>query len=437
MMKKTEGVLTATPQFPQTSLENKIFKRFTYILCGGCFLAMLGIILYLVYAFVATSLGRGDHSWLLGIFSDFVEIMNASLSDSPYIANDESYPPIAIMVLYPFSLICKNVFALYAGEEGLTIDQLTARVVLHGEFWVALLLFFAISIGCILTLLMLKYRPAPAAAFKLCVAVTCSAPFVYAIMRGNTIYFALIFLLIFLLLYEHKNPVLREIAYISLVIAGAIKIYPLFFGIFLLQKKKFFPAIRVAIYSVLVFCLSFGFFDDGVTSFLDNLGGFMTNDDRLLSLRNLSVTSLLYKGFRLISPAAVESSLFSVINWICMGLIFVASTVGGLITRSKFSLSLIAAAVVILIPSVTYFYVLIFMVIPLMEFLFHCEEFSPRKRTVLEVLFLFLFFTPFIMPQFYIPHALVILAMWGMEMVSIFKKELLPRLSRKNAETKS
>ncbi len=417
--------------FPSTPLENRIFKRLTYILCGGCFLAMLGIILYLVYAFVSVSLERGEHSWLLGIFSDFVEIMNASLSDSPYIEGNESYPPIAIMVLYPFSLICKDVFSLYAGEKGLTVDELTARVVLHGEFWIALILFFAISIAAILTLLILKYRPAPAAAVKLGIAVTCSAPFVYAIMRGNTIYFALIFLLIFLLLYEHKSPVVREIAYFSLVIAGAIKIYPLFFGIFLLRKKRIFPALRIAVYSLLVFLISFGFFQDGISVFLENLGGFMTGDDRMMSLRNLSVTSMLYKLFALFSPEAAKSLLFSIVNWTVLCVIFLLSTFYGIATRRDFSRSLIAATVVILIPPVTYFYVLIFMVIPLMEFLFHCEEFSKKRRITYEILFLILFFTPFIMPQFYIPHALIILALWGMELRRIRKEELLPLLSKR------
>lgn len=422
--------------FPRTSLENKIFRRFVYGLCGGAFFAMLCVILYLVYAFVATSLGKGDHSWLLGIFSDFVEIMNASLSESPYLANGESYPPIAIMVLYPFSLICKNVFALYAHEKGLTVNDLTARVILHAEFWVALLLFFVLSIGIILLLLFLKYKPAPKAMFKMGAAITCSAPFAYAIMRGNTIYFALIFSLLFLLLYEHPNPIVREISYFCLVFAGAIKIYPLFFGVFLLRKKKFFPAIRIALYSGIIFLISFGFFSDGMDSFFVNLGGFMTSDERLLSLRNLSLTSLIFKLFYWISPSATESLGFSIVHWGAIGIIFVLSTVLALVTRSDFSRSVIVSSVVILIPSISYFYVLIFMVIPLMEYWNHCEEFSEKKRKGYGILFFCLFFTPFIIPQFYIPHALIVLALWGSETVSVFRNECLPHICKKSASRK-
>ncbi len=420
-------------RFPRTPTEHKLYRRFTYVLFGGGFIAMLAIILYLVYAFVATSLNRGDHSWLLGIFSDFVEIMKAALSKSPYLVGDESYPPMAILVLMPFAWICKDVFALYAIEGELTVDELTARVILHPQFWVALLLFFALSVIAILTLLMAIYKPKRASIPKLCLALACSAPFVYAIMRGNTIYFALIFLLLFLFLYESPNPVLREIAYISLVIAGAIKIYPLFFGVFLLRKKKFFPVVRIAVYSCLVFLLSFAVFADGIDSFFANLGGFMSTNERLLSLRNISMTSLLYKAFYVISPAVADSAAFSIINWVALGAIFLISTPLAIVTKSNFSRSLIATSVILLIPSVTYFYVLIFMVIPLMEFLFHCEDFSPRKRTAYQIIFMLLFFTPFIMPQFYIPHALIVVGLWVTELVTVTRGEVLPYLKARRA----
>ena len=136
-MKKIDPFSSREPdlaRFPATPNENKILKLFSYVLCGGCFLAMIAIILYLVYSYVSASFaGSHANDWLLGIFSDFVEIMNASLSDSPYLQNGQSYPPVAIMILFPFSWICKVVFALYADETNLMINDLTARVVLHAQ----------------------------------------------------------------------------------------------------------------------------------------------------------------------------------------------------------------------------------------------------------------------------------------------------------------
>ena len=420
------------PHFPRTPLENKILRILSYVLFGGCFLSMLAIILYLVYSYASAShAGSKANDWLLGIFSDFVEIMNASLSDSPYLHNGQSYPPVAILILLPFSLICKDVFALYAGQTDLSVSDLTARVILHGRFWIALLLFFAVCSVSVLLLLFLKYRPSPSAMPRLGASVLCSAPFVYAIMRGNTIYFALIFLLAFLVLYEHPSPVAREIAYICLALSGAIKIYPLFFGVFLLHKKRFLPAARVALYSVLIFLFSFGLYEDGISSFLENLGGFMQDGERLLNLRNLSLTSLLYKIFHRIAPASVETAAFSAASLCLLLAIFLISTSVAIPARSDFSRSLIAASVILLIPSISYFYVLTFLVIPLLELLLHYEQLPLKKRRLYTPLLLALFFTPFIIPQYYIPHTLLILFMWGAECTWVIRDEVIPSIIQK------
>ena len=185
---------------PLTPTQGKCLNLFFYTTIVGTVAAMLGIILYYVYAFAAQHNGDDSFAWLLGIFSDFVEIMNASLKDSPYITNGTSYPPIAVMVLYPFALICKNVFATYSHMEGLTVDELTARVILHKEFWIALLLFFFLSILSTIFIVIKHYHLDRVSALKVASLITFAAPFIYAIMRGNTIYFALVFLLLFLLL---------------------------------------------------------------------------------------------------------------------------------------------------------------------------------------------------------------------------------------------
>lgn len=414
---------------PLSPGQNRCLNLFFYATLFGTVAAMLGIILYYVYAFAA--LHNGDHrfDWLLGIFSDFVEIMNASLKDSPYITNGTSYPPIAVMVLYPFALICQKVFATYSHMSGLTVDELTARVILHKEFWIALLLFFFISIVSVILIVIKRYRLDPKASLRVASLITFAAPFVYAIMRGNTIYFALVFLLLFLLLYKSPRPAVRELAYLCLVLSGSIKIYPLFFGVYLLHKKKFFASIRVGVYFAILFFLSFHFFRtglDGMDPFVDNLSGFIFSDDRWLSMRNLSISALLYKIFYLLSPALADSVPFMVVNLAVMAVFFLVATVTGIGTRSSFSRALLATSVVVLFPTVSYFYVLTFTLIPFMEFLRSYDCFSPIKQRLYAAGFFFLFFTFFLLPQCFIPHTLIILAMFGTEAYGVIKHELIP-----------
>lgn len=417
---------------PLSSKQNKLLTLLSYTVVAITVASMLGIILYYIYAFAARSLGSDRFDWLLSIFSDFVEIMNASLGQSPYLTNGTSYPPLAVVVLYPFAWICRGVFASYSGME-LTLEELTARVILHPEFWISIVLFFLISMGALWIIITKKYHFDLTTSLKAGALLMFSAPCVYAIMRGNTIYFALIFSLLFLLLYDHPKAWVREIGYLCLVIAGCIKLYPLFLGVFLLKKKKFFATARIAVYFFVIFFLSFQLFRtgiDGMNPFLDNLGGFMFNGERLLSMRNLSLSSLIYKVFYLISPTLANSSIFTSVSLCLLLITFAIAVITAILTRSDFSRSVIAASIIILIPTVSYFYVLVFSFLPVMEFIKHSDEFSKQKKTLYTVLFLFLYSCIFLLTQCFVLHAIVVIAMLLIEEYSIIRKEILPRFQK-------
>ena len=417
---------------PLSPKQNKLLTFLCYTVTAITALSLFGIVLYYIYAFAASSLGSTRFDWLLGIFSDFVEIMNASLNHSPYLANGSSYPPLAIIILYPFALICRKVLGLYSGM-GLTVNQLTARVILHPEFWIAFFLFFILSIAVLWLIITKKYRLEPKASIKAGALLLFCAPVVFAGMRGNTIFFALIFSMLFLLLYEHPKAWVREIGYLCLVIAGCIKIYPLFFGVFLLKKKKFFASARIALYFFIIFFLSFQIFStglEGMNPFLNNLGGFMFKEKRFLSMINLSLPSLTYKLFYLFSPSLASSSVFSVVSAVLLGLSFAVAVVTAVITRSDFSRSVIAASIIIMIPTVSYFYVLVFFFLPFMEFIKQADEISSKKKTLYTAFFIFLYSCIFLLPQCFIPHALIVIAMFSIEVVSVIRKEILPRFSK-------
>lgn len=411
--------------------QKRVINFFFYATTIGVLSAMLGIILYYVYAFASLANGSHAFDWLLGIFSDFVTIMDASLMDDPYITGGASYPPLAIAILFPFAFICKNVFAQYSGS-GLSVDELTSRVVLTPQFWISIVLFFAICTALIIFAIVKIYRLDLKNSIKIGAITIFSTPFVYAIMRGNTIYFALIFLLFFILLKDSQNAVLREISYICLTLAGLIKIYPLFFGVFLLRDKKIFPAIRVAIYFFAGTFLSFFIYSSGFddfSRFAQNLGSFATDSVHLLSGTNLSLTSILYKAFHFFSPEVANGTLFTTLNISLLVIILIISAVLATVTRSTFSRSIIAASVLILIPSVSYFYVLIFEIIPFMEFIKDHDNIEKKKRIFLISSFFFIFFTLSILPRYFLLHSLIVFAMFAIECHSVIKNEVIPFLA--------
>jgi hypothetical protein len=301
--------------------------------------------------------------------------------------------------------------------------------VLHGEFWIALLLFFFICSAAVALTVIKTYRLTPDAAFKVSITALLSAPFAFAIMRGNTIYFALIFLLLFLWLHQSESPVAREIGYICLVLAGLIKIYPLFFGVFLLHKKKLWASVRVGIYTACLFLLSFLLFRgiEDLGPFVDNLGGFASNTVRLIATNNLSITALLYKLFYLVSPSAADGSVFNTVNLCLLIFLFVIATVTAIYTRSALSRTAIAASVSILIPSVSYFYVLVFAFLPFMEFIRSYDTLTRSRRVAYTIIFMLLLLTPTLIPFNFIPHSLAVMVMFGMECVGVIKNEMLKK----------
>ncbi|MBE6530871.1 MAG: DUF2029 domain-containing protein [Ruminococcaceae bacterium] len=405
----------------------KIYNAFFAIISVSTVFAMLCIILYYVYAYAALYRGSAKFDWLLGIFSDFVVIMNFSLEESPYIVGDSSYPPIAIAMLYPFALICKEIFSQYEFSE-LTADELTAEVIAYPQFWIAMVLFFVLCSTLIVLLCAKLFEMGGKDILKLAITITFSAPFVFTAMRGNTIYFALIFLLIFLILKDSKNPTAREISYLCLALAGAIKIYPLFFGVFLLKEKKIFASVRVAVYFALIFGLSFFIFGKNfeyLSPFIDNLGGFMSDEVRLLAPNNLSISALLYKFLHIFIPRLdAESVVYSVIGLVAIILVFAISTYAAIGAKSNFSRYVICFAVVILIPTISYFYVIIFAILPLLEYIRSYTSLSLKKRVLYFFSFIFLFCTLFIFPKNFILHSFVILLLLSVEIASVFRERL-------------
>ena len=425
-----------TAKFSNT--QQRIVNFFFRATLIGVFAAMLGIILYYVYAFASLSNGSHAFDWLLGIFSDFVTIMHSSLLDSPYVTGGASYPPLAIAILYPFALICKNVFAQY-NDPTLTVDELTSKVVRHAEFWVALVLFFAICTALIIFCIVKMYRLDFKSSIKISAVIVFSAPFVYAIMRGNTIYFALVFLLFFMLLYNSPNAFWREISYICLALAGLIKIYPLFFGVFLLRNKKILASVRVALYFFIGSFLSFFIYSAGLSDFslfINNLGSFASDSHHLLSGTNLSLTSVMCKIFEWIYPSSSSGTLFSVLNISILLVVFCISTVLAIITRSTLARSIIASAVLILIPSVSYFYVLIFAIIPFMEFIKEYDAIDKKKRILYSVLYFFIFFTLTILPKYFILHSVAVFIMFITECRDVIKQEVIPYFASRKENKK-
>ena len=133
----------------------------------------------------------------------------------------------------------------------------------------------------------------------------------------------------------------------------------------------------------------------------------------------------------LFSPAATETIAFSIVNLLVLVAVFAVATVTAVYTSSRLSRAIICTAIVILIPPISYYYVLIFMMIPFMEYLMSFDSLSRPIRILYGCAFMFMMLTPILLPQIYIPHMLIISSMLAYEEYKVIKNEILPRLGRK------
>ena len=101
---------------------------------------------------------------------------------------------------------------------------------------------------------------------------------------------------------------------------------------------------------------------------------------------------------------------------------FLISTFAAVATKSNFSRYVICFAIVLLIPSISYFYVLIFAILPFMEYLRTYSQMSLERRVFYFFAFMVLFLTPLIVAQNFTPHSIVVIVMLAVELVSVFKE---------------
>ncbi|MGN1235432.1 MAG: glycosyltransferase 87 family protein, partial [Christensenellaceae bacterium] len=185
---------------------------------------------------------------------------------------------------------------------------------------------------------------------------------------------------LFLYLYRSERAWVREIGILALSAAGVCKYYPLILGVILLKKKDFFGAIRCAIYCVLLFLLPFLFYEGGLKNlplFLRNLGYFVGGENRLAEGGNFSIWSLVY---RLLSLFGVtDATALSAVCAVGTAAAFVAMTSIAFLTKDMFTESMMFVAVMTLVPPVSYYYLVVFLILPVLVMVRDWQKMGRRK----------------------------------------------------------
>lgn len=185
-----------------------------------------------------------------------------------------------------------------------------------------------------------------------------SAPIIYTMERGNIILETFFFSLFFIFEYDSDRPVIRELAFISLAIASSLKLYPAVLGLLMLYEKRWKETLRLVLYGLLFFVLPF-FRYAGIVS----LKGFI---DNLILFSNWLLQSIgsridLETSFRIvhltmgwgIQNLNETASIFRII----LIILFAAN---GFVTKNRWRMLLRLVMLIIVIPSINFYYVALF-----------------------------------------------------------------------------
>ncbi len=291
------------------------------------------------------------------VFMDFFNSV-VDCSGDAYGESGVIYPPLVVL----FYKFCSMFF---------NIDSMKASEVRETSLGMIIFVCFTIVSYILFAKLIYKYKNGSFANKSLFAFFTLfSFPMIYLIERGNIIVLVLPLLLYFVKEYDSDVKYKRHLAYICLAISVAIKIYPVFFGLLLLKKKKNFKNILLCIfYGALFFFVPFIF-----------VGGFSQLG---VLIHNILYTSSMFgsKGFGFKVSISNTFSLFGhVFNHVRLfetaGTVFLIITVlAGLFLilfnkwNEDWKIYAVISLIIILVPGFSYIYSVAYMIIPLLFFL--------------------------------------------------------------------
>lgn len=196
---------------------------------------VLGYVAFAVYAYVVRKVLMLPYPFGTFVFNridqymDFFNINFMVHERRPYVDYYSSYPPFALVVAWPFSLMAD--YASYEYPPVDIVNTLSAKISLGLFIGV-----FTVLIGIILYLFIKRSDVIKSICLRWLIAIGLigTAPYLFMIDRGNYLIITIVLILAFAYFYEEHE----YIAAVFLGLAIAMKIYPAFLLLLLFIDKR-------------------------------------------------------------------------------------------------------------------------------------------------------------------------------------------------------
>lgn len=326
--------------------------------------------------------GRNDY------FMDMFNCVHHYLRTA-YLSDTMNYPPMAILV--------QNFFAHFIPMElrGAYDFEFDRFVIRDSQIGMMLFLIYTIVFVLLFWQLYPKLIQRGRGDTKLALIVTLlSAPMLSSLERGNIVFVAFILSLIFSIWYDSSVCWKKIVAFAALSVAAAIKIYPAILGFLLVRERRWKDTLILVCMGVAAFMLPFLWFEGGfynLIRWINNLFSFSTSYLSLSLLSHHEITGQL----------AMLSRICGLdLMWLQnpLRLAFLISSLWIVIYKQDAPLWKVFALLclnMIVLPSPSYTYILLFSLIPMGLFLAQTAgDTKSEKSDWFYALLFFILFAP-------------------------------------------
>lgn len=331
---------------------------------------------------------------------DFFHSIEYTRGRSPYELFETLYPPLANLFFYilyrlvPFwqSRQWTNTFYDGVAARGTKIDLRVWQPTM------ILFMLFIIIASMLFLFLAQKLLTKLSYSNLVSLCILLSYSILYAFERGNIIIVSMLCSIIFIQYKDSKNKIVQELALIALAISAGLKIYPAALGVILLYDKQYYKAMRTVLYGIAAFILPVFVFHEGINGigqFFNILTSFSSSSefstsgysfDRLISTIVVIVNPNIHTSYTndfFVDILPKFNLLFSLATILC-----------GFSMKKKWQ-QILSCCLAIIIIQPQGVYTLVYLVIPLLFFIY--EEQTISKKNIIP-------FFALVVPQLILPQ---------------------------------
>ncbi len=347
----------------QMNIDTKKRYEYCFIICVLSYVlfSLLDLLIFGKDAIQWSVLWNGND-----FIADFTNVIGYSSERDPYNhtlvygLGEKAYPPLQYVVSFFLSKTIFNKQHYYDIRNYTSMYTDTKIAMMY-------LIITIVTIVCMYECIRKFKNGTDSTKALTAIAIIFSFPVVYTVERGNSILAVFVFMLFYLCFYNSNNKFFRELSYISLSLAAAIKLSPAILGLLLIIEKRWKDAARTILYGILFFFLPFLFFK----------GGF---NNIPLFLRNLS---LQLEGYKYDAGCTIRGYIikyllhhfidrFDILSTICAVITIIICTVmliAAFITPRNSDRLLYLCLIMIILPSHSAAYCIIYIIPALIAFL--------------------------------------------------------------------